>query len=229
MGKTTAPKGRADSNTRILRWAGASALIGLLLIYNSLDASSGPPKKEPAATASASGSPLGTGTPDAAAGPSRGPALPRSPAVRLEIPSIGVKAPFTELTLNADGALNPPPADDNNLVGWYRDGPSPGERGNAIVAGHVDTKTGPAVFWPLSALKPGAAVVVQRADGIVVTFVADSIETFAKDDFPDERVYGNTPDPELRLITCGGVYDRQAHDYTANVVVFAHLDSFRWS
>ncbi|MEK8173130.1 sortase [Streptomyces sp. M19] len=104
-------------------------------------------------------------------------------------------APFTELTLDAQGALNAPPPDDTNLVGWFRDGPAPGERGNAIVAGHVDTRTGPAVFWPLSSVKPRAKVVITRRDGIVATFVVDDVETFAKDDFPDDRVYGDTPTP----------------------------------
>lgn len=223
MGK----QGGADGNTRVLRWAAASALIGVFLIYNSVDAASTQPSpKKPAASR-----PVLTPRPETAAPQEArlGPALPRSPAEHLDIPSIGVSAPFTELTLDQSGVLIPPPSDNNNLAGWFNGGPSPGERGNAIVAGHVDTKTGPAVFYPLSTLKRGSRVTVTRADGIVATFVVDSVETFSKANFPDDRVYGQTPDAQLRLITCGGSYDRTVRDYTANVVVFAHLDSFRWA
>ncbi|MBH5337740.1 class F sortase [Streptomyces pactum] len=218
------PPDRRDNSARILRWAAAAALVGALLVYNSVDASPDSPPDKPAASASAKG-----GGASPAPKPSRGPALPRSAPVRLAVPTVGVDAPFTELTLNASGQLNAPPDDDNNLVGWFREGASPGERGNAIVAGHVDTRTGPAVFWALASIKPGEKVTVTRADGIVATFVVDEVETFDKDHFPDERVYGDTPNAQLRLITCGGSYDRQARDYTANVVVFAHLDSFAWA
>ncbi|MER7788482.1 class F sortase [Streptomyces sp. NPDC097640] len=225
MGK----QGGADGNTRALRWAAASALIGVFLIYNSVDAASTQPSPSPKKPA-ASG-PVLTPRPETAA-PQEvrlGPALPRSPARHLDIPSIGVSAPFTELTLDRSGVLIPPPSDNNNLAGWFNGGPSPGERGNAIVAGHVDTKTGPAVFYPLSTLKRGGRVTITRADGIVATFVVDSVETFSKANFPDDRVYGQTPDAQLRLITCGGSYDRTVRDYTDNVVVFAHLESFRWA
>ncbi|MDT3397989.1 class F sortase [Streptomyces sp. B1866] len=221
-------RGRADTETRMLRWAAASALIGLLLVYNAADSSSDQRTPKAAATVPAPAPPT-----RAAAAPAPpqgvGPALPRSPARHLEIPALGVSAPFMELTLGSSGQLNAPPSDDNNLVGWYRGGPSPGERGNAIVAGHVDTRTGPAVFWPLSAIKTGNKVVITRDDGIVATFTVDRVATFAKDDFPDEQVYGDTTDAQLRLITCGGSYNRTVRDYTANVVVFAHLASFRWA
>ncbi len=134
-------------------------------------------------------------------------------------------APFTELALNPAGHLEAPPPEDKNLVGWYRDGVTPGERGSSVVAGHVDTTKGPAVFLLLSLLLPGNKVEVSRADGTVAVFSVDSVETFAKDAFPDKKVYGKTPDPQLRLITCGGTYDKKRRDYLDNVVVFAHLES----
>ncbi|MGW4891478.1 class F sortase, partial [Kitasatospora sp. NPDC004240] len=161
-------------------------------------------------------------SPAAAAAP-----LKRSRPTRLRIAQIGVDAPFTELTLDAAGALNAPPPDDRNLVGWYRDGVSPGERGAAVLAGHVDTRTGPAVFLLLSLLVPGNRVEVVRADGTVAVFAVDSVQTFRKDAFPDQQVYGKTPDAQLRLITCGGTYDKKRKDYPDNVVVFAHLESSR--
>ncbi|MFI0774596.1 class F sortase [Streptomyces sp. NPDC021212] len=236
-------QGGTDSNTRTLRWAAASALIGVFLIYNSVDASSQSSSPvapaTPAVTASEADSQPETAevptegydsqAPAAKPASRQGPALPPSVPSRLDIPSIGVSAPFTPLALNSQGTLVPPPDTDNNLVGWYQAGPSPGERGNAIVAGHVDTKTGPAVFAMLSSLKAGANVTITRDDGILATFVVDKVRTYEKKDFPDRQVYGDTDDAQLRVITCGGAYDHTAKDYTANVVAFAHLTSFRWA
>ncbi|MFH9729064.1 class F sortase [Streptomyces sp. NPDC017260] len=149
--------------------------------------------------------------------------LPRSKPVRLLIPEISVDAPFTDLAIGANGQLEPPPPDDTNLVGWYAKGASPGERGTSIIAGHVDTKTSAAVFAYLGQLDEGDVFHVRRADGRRATFEVDGLETFDKDDFPSERVYGDADRPEVRLITCAGDYDRKAKDYTENLVVFAHL------
>ncbi|MFF3585021.1 class F sortase [Streptomyces mirabilis] len=149
--------------------------------------------------------------------------LPRSEPTRLHIPKIEVDAPFTELAVDAAGKLQPPVADDTNLVGWYSKGVSPGEPGTAIIAGHVDTTTSAAVFADLRELEKGDRFTVDRADGRKATFVVDNADTFAKDDFPDQRVYADTRDAEVRLITCAGDYDHSAKDYTENLVVFAHL------
>jgi Sortase domain len=226
---------RADErSTTVLRWAVAAALLGVLLIYNSANGSgTALPAPEPVQAAvttpaGSSGAPSAPSAPAAPAGGTpRGPGLARSAPTELSIPAIGLKAPFTPLTLDAEGRLNAPPENDSNVVGWYADGPTPGEHGSAIVAGHVDTRTGPGVFLLLSLLKPGSTVDITRTDRSVATFTVDSVESFAKDDFPDERVYGNTPDAQLRLITCGGTYDRAKRDYLKNVVVFARLTSSR--
>ncbi|MER7686018.1 class F sortase [Streptomyces sp. NPDC097610] len=149
--------------------------------------------------------------------------LPRSEPTRLLIPKIDVDAPFTELAVDDEGKLQPPTADDTNLVGWYAKGVSPGEPGAAIIAGHVDTTTSPAVFADLRELGKGDRFTVNRADGRKATFVVDNADTYPKDDFPDKRVYADTRDAEVRLITCAGDYDHSAKDYTENLVVFAHL------
>lgn len=154
--------------------------------------------------------------------PARNP-LPRSKPVRLLIPKISVDAPFTDLAIGRSGQLDPPPADDVNLVGWFAKGASPGERGTSVIAGHFDTATAPAVFANLGDLKKGDVFHVERADKREASFVVDSVETFAKDDFPNQRVYGDTAQAQVRLITCAGDYDRTAKDYTDNLVVFAHL------
>lgn len=152
-----------------------------------------------------------------------GAGLPRSEPTRLVIPEIGVDAPFTQLTLDPAGQLQPPPAANTNLVGWYAKGAAPGEKGTAIIAGHVDTKVSAAVFVNLDQLDAGDRFSVERADGRTANFVVDSAETFAKDDFPSDRVYADASRPEVRLITCAGDYDHTAKDYTDNLVVFAHL------
>ncbi|WP_245727717.1 class F sortase [Streptomyces vietnamensis] len=159
--------------------------------------------------------------------PAAGPSMPRSAPTRLRIPRIGVDAPFTDLKIGPSGALEPPPADDTNLVGWQASGISPGEVGTSIIAGHLDTATAPAVFARLDELKAGDTFEVSRADGTTATFLIDSVEQFDKDDFPDRRVYEDTPDALVRLITCAGPYDRKAKDYTENLVVFAHLEPTR--
>ncbi|MEU6671656.1 class F sortase [Streptomyces sp. NPDC046727] len=153
-----------------------------------------------------------------------GEALPRSTPTRLRIPKISVDAPFTTLAIGASGQLQPPPAADTNLVGWYAAGVSPGEQGTAIIAGHVDTVTSAAVFADLDELAPGDRFSVERSDGRTADFVVDDTETFAKDDFPSERVYADAARPEVRLITCAGDYDHEVRDYTDNLVVFAHLE-----
>ncbi|MFE7213538.1 class F sortase [Streptomyces sp. NPDC001698] len=158
-------------------------------------------------------------------GTKAGKSLPRSAPTRISIPDIGVDAPFTKLSVNASGQLNPPPAENTNLVGWFKGGPSPGERGASVVVGHLDTKTGPAVFAELGSLEPGAVVNITRADGTVARFKVDSIDAFSKAHFPDDRVYADTVTPQLRLITCGGKFDRAKGGYQENVVVFAHLAS----
>ncbi|MET8629036.1 class F sortase [Kitasatospora sp. NPDC004669] len=221
---------------RLLRAGMGAATVGLLLLYNSMGSrpsgdsvvgQAAPPAVVAPAVPGPSASAGATATASRAAAPAApgSPVLKPSKPTRLRIPQIAVDAPFTELTLNPAGQLNAPPPDEKNLVGWYRDGVTPGERGSAVVAGHVDTTKGPAVFLLLSMLRPGNKVEVSRADGTVAVFTVDSVETFAKKAFPDQKVYGKTPDAQLRLITCGGAYDKKHKDYMDNVVVFAHLES----
>ncbi|MHA5054157.1 class F sortase [Streptomyces sp. SD15] len=177
---------------------------------------------EPSSASRTPGASAALAPPSSIAGP-KGKHLPRSKPTRLLIPKISVDAPFTDLDIDSSGQLEAPPSDDVNLVGWHADGASPGELGTSIIAGHVDTKTDPAVFVGLDELKKGDTFKVKRADGRTASFVVDSVETFAKDDFPDRRVYADTPSAQVRLITCAGDYDRDVKDYTENLVVFAHL------
>ncbi|MGW4852453.1 class F sortase [Streptomyces sp. NPDC004288] len=163
--------------------------------------------------------------PKAAPAPKPAPApapLARSRPVTVAVPAITIEAPVMELGLDAAGRLGTPPADDPRIVGWYAKGPTPGERGTAVVVGHRDTRTGPAVFLNLNSLSAGNTVRVARADGKVAVFTVDRVRTYAKNAFPDKEVYGDAGRPELRLLTCGGTFDR-GKGYEANIVVFAHL------
>ncbi|MET7295046.1 class F sortase [Streptomyces griseoloalbus] len=208
-------------------WSGA----GLVLATTLLGGTEDPPDDAhgphaPAAVSAAPSASAASDRPTAGEPAARAPAarqLPRSEPTRLLIPAIDVDAPFTDLAINGKGQLEAPPAHNTNLVGWYAKGVSPGERGTSIIAGHVDTATSPAVFARLSELKKGDRLRVLREDGSKATFVVDETESFDKDDFPDARVYADTSDAQVRLITCAGDYDRAAQDYTENLVVFAHL------
>ncbi|MFJ7332990.1 class F sortase [Streptomyces sp. NPDC101110] len=205
-------------------WAVAALVLTVNLFGGGESPDDAGPPHAPPAVAASSAAPVLPDTPTSAApARSQGLHLPPSRPVRLLIPKISVDAPFTDLAINASGQLEPPPPNNTNLVGWYAKGHTPGEAGTAIIAGHVDTTTSPAVFAGLGELKKGDRFQVVRADGSKATFAVDAAQSFAKNAFPSDRVYGDTPQAQVRLITCSGSYDRQARDYTENLVVFAHL------
>jgi sortase (surface protein transpeptidase) len=145
--------------------------------------------------------------------------LPPSPPVRVEIPAIGVSSPLVRLGLNRDRTMQVP--GDFQVAGWFTGGPEPGQLGPAVIAGHVDSRTGPAVFFRLRDLRPGDQVRVVRADRRVVRFEVESLASYPKRSLPDEAVYGATTAPALRLITCAGTFDRSRHSYRDNLVVSA--------
>lgn len=139
--------------------------------------------------------------------------------VRIRVPAVGVDAAVGPLFTTDNGVLPPPESFD--ATGWWHDGPEPGEPGPAVIAGHVDSYRGPAVFFRLDEIDEGDQIFVDRADGSTVTFVAHRVERHPKDEFPTEAVYGDTPETALRLITCGGAFDEEDRRYLANVIVFA--------
>ncbi|GHH33560.1 hypothetical protein HNQ79_000480 [Streptomyces candidus] len=218
-----------------------AALSGLWLIQDGAADGVAPPQPSAAeafAPDRADRSGARSGSPDLPAGPrasgqagerpGTGPAtaapapLPPSAPVRLRIPQIRVDTPLTGLGLDASGGLDVPPRDEANLAGWYRDGTPPGSTGTAVVAGHVDTATGPAALYRLGSLRKGHTVEVLREDGRTAVFTIDAIEVYDAADFPDSKVYGRSARPELRVITCGGGFV-EGKGYRGNVVVYAHL------
>ncbi|MET9884882.1 class F sortase [Streptomyces sp. NPDC006430] len=175
--------------------------------------------------------------PGAPGGTAGGPAIPvpglpaahaplsASVPVRLDVPSMGVQAPVVSRGLDADGAIEPPPYDRPGTVGWWGAGAKPGEAGTALLVGHVDTASKPAVFYGLSSTHPGAKVRVVRMDGSVAEFTIEDVRVYERAGFDPHRAYGPRIKgrAELRLVTCGGTYDKAAKEYTANVVVSAYL------
>lgn len=141
---------------------------------------------------------------------------------RLAVPTVGIDTPLRGIDLDPAGVLVPP--SDGTLAGWYRSGPAPGDVGPAVLTGHVDSVAGPAVFFRLRDVAVGDPVSVTRADGTTIRFTVTRVARFPKGAFPTGEVYAPTPRAELRLITCGGAFDRAARSYLDNVVVYATLD-----
>ena len=155
--------------------------------------------------------------------PAEFPVLDPSQPRRIRIPSIGVSAPVHAVGTDPDGGIATAALTQRNEAGWYRDGPSPGQYGPAIIVGHVDTKDSPAVFHRLKELRPGARVEVVRRDRRVAVFEVNSVEQFDKRGLPAGKVYQDFSRPSLRLITCGGDWVGGETGYADNVVAFASL------
>jgi LPXTG-site transpeptidase (sortase) family protein len=137
---------------------------------------------------------------------------------RLRVKAIGLDTSLEKLHLGAGGALVPPHGYGH--AGWYADGTAPGDTGPAVIAGHVDSKAGPAVFYRLRELTVGDRIEVTRG-GRMVSFTVTRTAWYPKTKFPTEEVYGPTPDRQLRLITCGGVFDHRLRSYKDNLVIYA--------
>lgn len=139
----------------------------------------------------------------------------------LSIPQIGVSTPLSELGLNKDGSVQVPT--DFAEPGWYRLGTAPGEKGSAVILGHVDNRNGPAVFYRIDHLGVGSRVFVTLQSGRRLEFAVIGIRMYLKTNFPDRLVYGPRPYPALQLVTCGGVFDSATGHYLSNIVVFTAL------
>jgi hypothetical protein len=156
-----------------------------------------------------------------AVGGEAAPPVSAVPPVRVRLPALGVDSSLARLGTDAAGALVPPA--DFAQAGWFTGGPTPGAIGPAVIAGHVDSVRGPAVFFRLADLHSGDDILVTRADGTTLEFTVTRVARYAKSAFPTAVVYGPTADPQLRLITCGGRFDRSRRSYVDDVVVFARL------
>jgi Sortase domain len=218
------------SNSHLGLWCTALALCLLVVgAYFRLHADdsnpmtaarSGPPS-QPSSTVATAATPSAT-SPFGVAPRSRpAKAANVSPPIHLTVPSIGVSTALQRLTLARDGSLQAPTKWE--VAGWYAGGIVPGEVGPAVIAGHIDSTRGPAVFYRLHELRAGATISVTEQNGTVLSFAVDTVRDYPKNKFPAKVVYGPTPTPVLRLISCTGEFDRSAGRYLSNVVVSAHL------
>ncbi|WIY04263.1 class F sortase [Amycolatopsis mongoliensis] len=193
------------------------AALGSVLVVASVLAFSPHPPEE---VAPPSATPVEI-APSTTATPS-GDGLPAAKPASLSIPAIGVRTDvLKDLGLTSGGELEVP--GDATTVGWFTGAPSPGEAGPAVLAAHVDYKHVPGAFSRLKELHPDEQVRVGRSDGRTAVFTVYRVDRYAKAEFPTDQVYGDTAGPELRLITCGGEFDRSSGNYLDNVVVYARL------
>ena len=146
---------------------------------------------------------------------------PTSVPVRLRIPRIGVSSRLQRLGQEPDKTVEVPT--DWDVAGWYAPGTRPGDPGSAVMLGHVDSTSGPAVFYRLRELRRGDQIEVIRADRSRARFAVERIDQYDKQRFPTDDVYYPTLTPTLRLVTCGGEFDPASGHYRANVIVFATL------
>ena len=158
----------------------------------------------------------------------RGPSLPRSVPVSVDIPAIGVTSQLLHLGLNTDGTIQVPSlVTSAGEAAWYEYSATPGQIGASVIEGHVDSYQGPAVFYRLGALRPGDTIDVTLADGITAIFRVTGVREYLKSNFPAKAIYGTTDYAALRLITCGGVFDYATGHYLSSTIVFASLAASR--
>lgn len=153
------------------------------------------------------------------------PAVPVSNPVKVAIPSVNEGSTLLRLGTTAQGELQVPTQAQAHQAAWFNGSPKPGQDGPAVILGHVINAEGPAVFYKLGDVQVGEVVKVTDADGRVLTFTVYRVASYPKTHFPTKDVYGNTAGPELRVITCGGVFNSKTGHYLNNTVLYARLSS----
>jgi len=209
-----APPPRGRTRVRLSGFAGVTlVIIGVGVIAAAVLAQQFAPSPSPSAAG-------------AVGAKAKGPSLGRSVPVSVSIPEIGVRSKLLSLGLNPDGSIEVPSlATSADEAAWYKYSVTPGQVGAAVIEGHVDSYSGPAVFFRLGALHPGNQIDVTLANGITAVFRVTGVREYAKDEYPAKMIYGPTDYAALRLITCGGDFDFATHHYLSSVVVFATLSS----
>lgn len=205
---------------RLLAYVGLAACFafGAVFVANGLRGSKG----LPGPVSHAGSPPTGVSKGDQAPAPADTTTIPVSSPASIQIPEIGVSVALgPPLGLTAFGTVEVPSG--TVQPAWYDEGPAPGQEGSSVILGHVDSKSGPGVFFNLRELVPGQTFTVTEANGHVETFKVTYVAEYSKSAFPDTLVYGDHGAAELNLVTCGGVFDPATGHYLSNIVVFSVL------
>ena len=214
---TPSSRGVSAAGRRALASAAGVLLAGAVLTACGGDGGDDPPAAPAAASPSSSASTGSKATRDAEP-------MSESLPERIRIDKIGVSAPVSKIGLRPDGRIEEPPLSRPDLTGWYKEGVTPGEAGPSVILGHVDAHGKAAVFYRLKELKPGDLIQVSRQDGSTATFAVQRLERVDKDRFPHQKVFGEEIDyASLRLVTCGGAFDRSTGHYRENLIAYAKL------
>ena len=222
------PSGRRPRRAApaIARLAATAVLLTVAGCAAGQQAAAPPQGAAPVATASRTATSTASPTPSRTAEPGRVAPYRSSreftavaPPVRVRIPAIDVNSSLARLGRAKDGTVEVPRRWQQ--AGWYSGGFRPGQPGPAVLLGHVDSRTGPAVFYDLRRLRPGETVLVDRADSTTARFRVTRVERYSKTRFPSDLVYFPTLEPSLRLVTCGGSFDPASGHYRDNVIVLA--------
>jgi hypothetical protein len=207
----------AGGNRLLILIAVALAAVGILELRH-VNAASGPPRPSAAV--------LGELPPASKPGVDTPRTLPYSVPTHVDIPAVNLHADVITVGLNADDTIGTPSLSNAKVAAWYDHSPTPGQMGSAILDAHVDSalmSDSRGAFFYLGLAKPGMTIDVTRADHSVAVFTIDEVQTALKASFPTDKVYAATPYAGLRLITCGGDYDKQTHEYLSNTIVYAHM------
>ena len=210
---------------RIVPPARLAAALGLVVVLSGCSGGEAQDDRSPEPSVStAPAVPASPSTASSTPSPGQDPVvLPESMPTSVRIPAIGTDSELLHLGLRDNGSLEVPPTGPGSPASWYDKSPTPGELGPSILLGHVNEEDGSdGVFAGLRDLQPGDEIQIEREDGSTATFAVDYGEAYPKDDFATEKVYGNTDDAQLRLITCDG-YDPETGLWDDNYVVYATL------
>jgi hypothetical protein len=202
-----------------------TAVAGAVVLAFALHAQASAPVPRPAGAIDPSPAVSSPGPAGSSTAPQAAPPLGASRPRTIQIPSIGVRSKVNPIGLAADGSIAvPQPGPDLNQAAWFKNSPTPGQPGPSVIEGHVDSVSGPSVFFDLGKLEPGQRIIVTREDGKRLTFTIDAVRDYLKSKFPTSVVYGakDLSKPALRLITCSR-FDVATHHHIGNEVVFAHL------
>jgi hypothetical protein len=199
--------------TRLMGWGGTVLVVGgMVLVGVVLGSQIHAPRPAPGAAGTV--------------GTARTMSVRRSMPLSVIIPAIGVRSPLLRLGRNHDGSMAVPSLDTSaQLAAWYRYSVTPGQLGASVIEGHVDSYTGPGVFFRLGALVPGDHIYVKLADGMTVNFRVTGVRLYLKSEYPAGLIYRASGYSALRVVTCGGQFDPATGHYLGSVVVFAVLQA----